>query len=101
MNRQTSSTGIASAVIAILLGVPLVGYVGGYLALGSVICIVVPDQPPRDVKFRKYKEAWLATVFKPGARVESAITGCRVTAKCEAPEPSQWEHFDGVVHFAP
>ena len=71
-DRRINATVVVCLVSVILL--PLVLYVGGYFALSRTSTGATPDD-----WCRIYRVEWQAEIFKPAARVESAITGDEVS----------------------
>lgn len=70
MERRTSSTSFAAAAIVLFVLVLLGTYVGGYFALSTNTSGATPDD-----RCRVFRVEWQAKIYKPAAKVESAITG--------------------------
>lgn len=88
--KRTSSTAWVAATALLLLG--LVGaYVAGYYLRGTA-----EDDPfGGDQLRRSYPSEWEATLFRPAARMESALSGREVFTDVSYSAP------DGFDPFAP
>jgi hypothetical protein len=74
-------------VLALLLAVSLLAYVGGYLLLPwETHSFAYPPEEPFQIE-RIYAHPWQETIFAPAAWVEGALRGHEVTTAW-APPPS-------------
>jgi hypothetical protein len=69
--RLTDATAVICLAVAMLL--PL-AYVTGYFALSTNSTGATPEH-----RCRMYQSRWLTTIFKPAAKVESVVTGDKVS----------------------
>jgi hypothetical protein len=70
-----------AAVLLLAMSVLLIaGYATAYVALGEYIDWRVSSylEDRMELVERNYPQAWMATIFEPGARVESRWIGCEV-----------------------
>jgi hypothetical protein len=79
VRRSVNAPAVVCLVIAVLL--PAL-YVAGYFALSKTSSGATPDHWCRIYQFQ-----WQAEVFKPAAKVESAITGDTVSTYWQPPTP--------------
>jgi hypothetical protein len=71
MKASSTSIVLTFGLIAVLFG----AYLTGYICLGAAWR---PRGPGTQLRMRVYGHAWLATVYRPAAWVESRIRGYAV-----------------------
>jgi hypothetical protein len=74
MNKRRSVSAITVSCLVIALVLPLVIYVTGYFALSRPMPGAFAD-----AWCRCYRLKWQVEIFKPAAKVESAVTGNEIS----------------------